>query len=120
MSFLKNLLGKNRVLNHVVLFGHEASKEGEHGSLVGTWIKEGHRQPITISFFFKGHIRPPKMTPALLEEIWFHAQMTGIDPSHLTCYDDIARPRAARQPAFVAPRAPIRPVPTPEARRHVA
>lgn len=106
MSFFKDLLGKNRQLNHEVLFGHQAASEGEHGAIVGTWIKEGHRRPITISFFFKGHIRPPKMTPELLDEIWFHAKTAGIDPTHLTSYDELAKPRGIRQPV-VAPHRPV-------------
>lgn len=98
---MKKILGKlgfintDRQLKHEVAFGPEAAGKGEHGAIVGTWLKEGARTPITISFFFKGHTHAPKMTPEVIEELFHHAKMAGIDPTHLYSYAGLASPRKA-------------------------
>ncbi|BAQ02688.1 hypothetical protein AVU38_gp160 [Ralstonia phage RSL2] len=104
---MKKILGKlgfintDRQLKHEVLFGHEAAGKGEHGAIVGTWFKEGAKSPITISFFFKGHTHAPKMTPALIEELFFHAKTAGIDPTHLYSYSGLAPARASQRGSHI-------------------
>lgn len=104
MSIIKSLLGKNRELKYEMLFGTACSDKGDHGALIGTWVREGSRNPITIPFYFVGFIHAPKMTPELMTEIWYHAQMVGIHPSHIGAYQDIARPRQARAVALAPSR----------------
>jgi hypothetical protein len=100
-TIMKKILGAlgfintDRELKHEVLFGHEAAGKGEHGAIVGTWLKEGARQPITISFFFRGHTHAPKMEPKVIDELFHHAKMAGIDPQHLYSYGNLAQPRKA-------------------------
>lgn len=92
-KILGAIFGKNRELKHEVFFGPEAAGKGEHGAIVGTWLKEGAKNPITISFFFKGHTIAPKMTPELITELFFHAKMEGIEATHLYSYSGIAPTR---------------------------
>lgn len=92
-KILKAMFGKNRELKHEVVFGHEAADKGEHGSIIGTWLKEGAKTPITISFFFKGHTHAPKMNPEVIEEVFHHAKMAGINPTHLYSYGGLAQVR---------------------------
>lgn len=93
---MKTILGKLGFINtdrqnkYEVLFGPEAAGKGEHGAIVGTWLKEGARNPITISFFFKGHTHAPKMSPEVITELFHHAKMAGIDPTHLYSYAGLA------------------------------
>lgn len=97
---MKKILGKlfgnkDRELKHELVFGPEASSHGEHGAIVGTWFKEGAKNPITISFFFKGHTHAPKMNPEVIVEIFHHARMAGIDATHLYSYGGLAQTRKA-------------------------
>lgn len=94
IKMINKLLGNdNRELKYEVLFGHEAAGKGEHGAIIGTWLKEGARNPITISFFFKGHTHAPKMTPDLIVELFHHAKTAGIDATHLYSYGGLAQVR---------------------------
>ena len=81
------------VNKYEVLFGGDAASHGEHGSLMGTWIKQGHKQPINISFFFKGMGHAPRMTEEVLAELFKHARFAGIVPTHLYAYGGLHNPR---------------------------
>lgn len=96
-KLIKKILGNDRVNQFEVAFGGEAAKHGEHGAIVGTWRKEGATAPITISFFFKGRQIAPKMTPEVIEELFHHAKMEGIEATHLYSYGGLAQPRAAKR-----------------------
>lgn len=78
-----------------ILFGREAAGHGEHGQIVGTWVKEGRNNPINITFFFKGFTVPPKFDLHLMQELYYHAGMAGIVISHIYSYDGLAK--ATRQ-----------------------
>lgn len=98
---MKKILGKlgfintDRQLKHEIVFGPEAAKHGEHGAIVGTWLKEGAKSPITISFFFKGHTHSPKMNPEVIIELFHQARMAGIEASHLYSYGGLMSTRPA-------------------------
>uniref|UniRef100_A0AAU7PFT1 Uncharacterized protein n=1 Tax=Burkholderia phage vB_BgluM-SURPRISE13 TaxID=3159457 RepID=A0AAU7PFT1_9VIRU len=95
-KLINKIMGNDNRTNHFeVAFGAEAAKHGEHGAIVGSWKKEGANNPITISFFFKGRNIAPKMTPEVIEELFHHAKMAGIDPTHLYSYGGLANPRPA-------------------------
>lgn len=81
------------VNKYEVLFGPAAAGHGEHGSLQGTWLKEGFKQNITISFFFKGMGHAPRMNVEVLEELFRHARHAGIVPSHLFAYGGLHNPK---------------------------
>lgn len=93
--FLKNLFtfGSDRELHYEVVFGHECAGLGEHGAIVGTWVKEGNKTEITISFFFKGMMLPPRMSIDVIEELFYHARRAGIVPTHLYSYGGLAQVR---------------------------
>lgn len=70
-------------------FGPEAAPHGEHGRIVGTWVKEGYRQEISISFFIHGFERVPSLDRMLFEELYAQAAMAGIVMKHLSAYADM-------------------------------
>lgn len=70
-------------------FGPETASLGEHGRIIGTWIKEGYRQEISISFFVYGYDRAPALDRMLFEELYAQAAMAGINMKHLSAYSDM-------------------------------
>jgi hypothetical protein len=76
-----------------ILFGKAAAGHGEHGQVVGTWVKEGANNPINITFFFKGFTVPPKMDLHLMQELYHHAAMAGIVVSHVYSYNGLSKGR---------------------------
>lgn len=79
--------GKQAKKHHYeILFGGATAGYGEHGTIVGTWIKEGYKSEIAIPFYIAGHKMVPKLTLDLLTEIHHHAAMAGIVVSHLYSY----------------------------------
>lgn len=87
----------NRVNEFEILFGHNAAGIGEHGAIVGTWVSEGSKMEITIPYVFKGRNIAPKLTVKVLEELFHHARMVGIVPSHLASYNGMSPVRQARR-----------------------
>lgn len=89
----------NRVNDYKILFGHECAEHGEHGTLVGTWLKEGNKTEVTISFYFEGMMLPPRIDMKVIEELFYHARRAGIVPTHLYSYANLAavRPAAAHK-----------------------
>lgn len=103
--FLKNMFtfGANHELQYEVLFGHQCAGQGEHGAIVGTWVKEGNKSEITISFFFKGMMLPPRMSIDVIEELFYHARRAGIVPTHLYSYGGLAQVRPITEPKREVP-----------------
>lgn len=94
----------NRVQNYKVLFGHHCAEHGEHGTLVGTWLKEGNKTEITIPFFFDGMMLPPRISMEVVEELFYHARRAGIVPTHIYSYANMAACRpVATHKRVVAP-----------------
>jgi hypothetical protein len=93
-TFINWMTGRDRTEEFEIIFGHDTAALGEHGMVIGTWLKEGKRNPICISFFFKGHIHAPKLTVSVLTELFRHARMAGIEPTHLHAYDLMMKGRS--------------------------
>lgn len=89
---------KNRVNHFEILFGHQNAGKGTHGVLVGTWVSEGKPRETAISFYFDGMGHPPKLSVAVLEEMFHHAACAGIVPSHLYSYGNLAVLRHSTDP----------------------
>jgi hypothetical protein len=86
--------GKQAKKHHYqISFGPEAAAFGEHGALVGTWFREGYKEPITIPFYIQGYKMAPRLDYELMKEIYHHASMVGIVVSHLYSYNGLAAPK---------------------------
>lgn len=96
-KLISKILGTERTNDFEVVFGGDAAGHGEHGAIVGTWRKEGATAPITISFFFKGRNIAPKLEPKVIEELFHHAKMAGIQATHLYSYGGLAQPRPSKR-----------------------
>lgn len=81
---------KKPEIKNQAVFGEAAAKHGEHGAIVGTWIKEGYHQPATISFYFLTNGHCPRLSEDLMEQLFHQARMAGIEPSHLYSYAGLA------------------------------
>lgn len=87
-----------RVNNFEILFGHHTAGKGTHGVIVGTWVSEGKPRETSISFFFDGMDHPPKLSTAVMEELFHHARCAGIVPTHLYSYGNLAPMRRSNDP----------------------
>lgn len=92
-KLIKQVFGKDRELKYEIFFGPDAASSGEHGVIIGTWLKNGWREPIAISFFFRGHEHAPKLNPEVIEELFHQAKSAGIVPTHLYSYDGLMSAR---------------------------
>lgn len=83
-----------------IVFGAQAAGLGEHGRIVGTWVKEGHPREISITFFIKGfEHQPPKLDRHLIEELYEQAAFNGIIMSHISGYASITAINLIPRPA---------------------
>lgn len=102
VSFFDYLVnGKQaKTLHYMFAFGPECAALGEHGRIVGTWIKEGYTRERTISFYVYGYdINAPVLTKKLLDELYSQAAMEGIVMSYLSAYETIIPMNPTRRPA---------------------
>lgn len=97
----------DRVNQYSVLFGHECAGLGEHGSLTGTWVKEGNRNDITIPFYFEGMMLPPRIDVDVIKELFYHARRAGIVPTHVYSYGNMAPVRSSPNPVRAVVEKPV-------------
>lgn len=97
-KIINSLFGNNRVCEFEVLFGAETAGKGEHGILSGTWVKEGKPRETAIPFYFVGAMHPPKLSMAVMEELFHHARFVGIVPTHIYAYGNLAQLRRTDGP----------------------
>lgn len=82
-----------------IMFGPQAAGRIEHGRIVGTWVKEGHPRPITISFSIKSHdALPPRLDMHILAEIYDQATFSGIVMTHISAYAALTPVRTHQGP----------------------
>lgn len=74
-----------------IRFGADAAGKKEHAVVVGTWVRLGKTQPVNITVHFEGQTYAPKLTPAVLDELWSQARLVGIVPSHIYAYDNLSK-----------------------------
>lgn len=76
---------------HHILFGGAAAGKVEHAVIVGTWVRLGKTQNVNITIHFEGQTYAPKLTPAVMDEIWTQARHVGIVPAHIYAYDNLSK-----------------------------
>lgn len=74
-----------------LVFHIEASYYGEHGALVGSFMRQGIESG-TISFFFVGMARPPHLSKDVIDYIWKEAKKIGIVPKYIYAYEGVMKP----------------------------
>lgn len=79
-----------------ILFGPECAGKVEHGSIVGTWIREGVESRQNISFNFNGHEMPPPLSDETIGELFRQARHAGIVPLRLYSWEGIMKPNRNR------------------------